>query len=109
MNVNYLNAIGNHGASLITHIALVDAADNEVGDGRREVSWTNAEDGLVRPTEDLVFIMSANEDVAGWRGFNAATDGINYGGADLGSVTFNNDGEYTLVAAQTGIDHNAVS
>lgn len=108
MNVTYLNAIANHGAGLITHIGLVNSVGNQVGDGRRAVTFAASVDGLVRPTTDLVFIMTAGQDVAGWVGYNAATDGVAYGGADLGSVTFNNDGEYTLVAAQTGIDHNAV-
>jgi len=108
MNVTYLNAIANHGAGLITHIGLVDSVGNQVGDGRRAVTWSASADGLVRPNADLVFIMTAGQDVAGWVGYNAAVDGVAYGGADLGSVTFNNDGEYTLVAARTGIDHNAV-
>lgn len=109
MNTTYLNAIANHGAGLITHIGLVDSNGDEVGDGRKAVSWTSASDGLVRPTEDLVFTMSTGQDVAGWKGYNAETDGVSYGGASLGSVTFNNPGEYTLVAAQTGIDHNTVA
>lgn len=106
MNSNYLNAIANHGASLITHIALVDGTGAEVGDGRKAVSWTAAVDGLTRPTEDLTFIVGAGENVNGWRGFSAETGGTAYGGAELGSVTFNNSGEYTLVADQTGIDHS---
>jgi len=109
MNTTYLNSIATHGAGLITHIGLVNSVGAEVGDARKPVTWTTAADGLVRPNADLVFTMAAGEDVAGWVGYNQAVDGVAYGGASLGQVTFNNPGEYTLVAAQTGIDHNAVS
>lgn len=108
MNSSYLNSIGNHGAGLITHIALVDGVGAEVGDGRKAVTWTTAADGLVRPDADIEFNMTAGEEVAGWRGFSAATGGTNYGGAALSQVTFGNDGIYTLIASATGIDHNAV-
>lgn len=108
MNNAYLNAIAEHGGGLITHIALVNGSGNEVGDARQPVNWTSATDGLIRPTSDLEFQMDAGDEVAGWRGFDALTDGTDYGGASLSTVSFGNPGTYTLLAAQTGIDHNAV-
>lgn len=105
MNVNYLNAIADHGASLIAFIGLVNAEQQEVGDARKPVTWTASADGTVRPTADLQFLMAAGETVAGWRAYSAETAGILYGGAALGVVTFGNPGQYTLVAADTGIHH----
>lgn len=108
---NYLNSTADSGASLITHVGLVDAGGVEVasaGYARQAVSWTAAAAGLVRPTADAVFNMTAGDVVAGWRGFSALTAGTNYGGAALTSVTFGNDGTYTLQAANTAIDHDAV-
>ena len=108
MNATYLNATADSGAALITHIALVNTSETEVGDARQPVTWTGAADGLVRPTSDLVFNMTSGEEVAGWRGFSALTAGTGYGGGTLTTVTFGNDGTYTLQAASTAIDHDAV-
>lgn len=105
MNVNYLNAIADHGASLVTFIGLVNNEGQEVGDSRKPVTWTASADGTVRPQNNLEFLMSAGETVSGWRAYSAGTAGIMYGGADLGVVTFGNPGQYTLVAADTGIHH----
>lgn len=107
MNNAYLNAIASHGAGLITHIALVDSTGTEVGDARQPVTWTSPSDGLIRPTSDLEFQMDAGDEVAGWRGFDSLTGGTGYGGATLSTVSFGNPGTYTLLANQSGIDHNA--
>jgi hypothetical protein len=108
VNSTYLNAIATHGASLITYIGLVDDLGQPVGDARKAVAWTAATDGLIRPTTNLVFDMTSGDDVAGWRGYSAATGGTDYDGASLTPVSFSNDGTYTLNAAQTGIDHSTV-
>ena len=62
-------------------------------------------DLTIRPSADLVFDVPAGATVAGWRGFSAATGGTNYGGEALTSETFNNAGQYKLIASETGILH----
>lgn len=110
MTVGYRDAIADHGGTLITHIGLVDETDTEISGGtyaRQAVTWTTASDGTIRPTSDLEFDIPEGVTVGGWRGFDALTDGTNYGGADLTNETFSNAGTYTLIASGTGINHNA--
>ena len=110
MNAAYLNAIRDHGQSLITHIGLVNAAGVELSGGgyaRQAVTWTDSADGESRPSADLVFTTEAGDEVAGWRGYSAATTGTEYGGANFTTVTYSNPGTFTLLAASTSIDHNA--
>jgi hypothetical protein len=106
MNASYLNAIRDHGQSLITHIGLVDDLGAAVAT-REAVTWTDPEDGLSRPSADIVFAVTAGTTVAGWRGYSAVSAGTEYGGADFTAVSFSNDGTFTLLAASTSIDHNA--
>lgn len=107
MNEAFLNLLADAGAAAITHIGLVDDVGDEVGDGRKAVTWTAADDGLIRPTADLVFDMVAEDNVSGWRGYSASTEGTDFGGAALPSTDFANDGTFTLLAASTGIDVDA--
>ena len=109
MNESYQNAIQNHGATLLTHIGLVNGSGTEISGGsyaRKAVSWTAAAAGLIRPTANLVFDIPAGATVAGWRAFTASTGGTNHGGGALISTTYSNAGTYTLTAASTGIDIN---
>ena len=113
MSEGYRNAIANHGASLITHIGLVDENGTELDGGgyaRQAVTWTTAPAsgvGVVRPESDLTFDVPAGK-VAGWRGFDqlAHPAGTNYGGKALTEETFAAAGQYKLLAASTGILHN---
>lgn len=108
MTEEYRNAIANYGANLITHIGLVDGSGVELSGGsytRKAVTWTTASNGTIRPSADLVFDVPAGATVAGWRGFSAATGGTNYGGEALTPETFNNAGQYKLIASKTGILH----
>lgn len=110
MDTNYRNSIATHGASLITHIGLVNAGGTEISSGgyaRQAVTWTAASDGTIRPNANLVFTMTTSDVVAGWRGYSALSAGTNYGGAALTEVTFGNDGTYTLTGASSGITHAA--
>lgn len=110
MSAAYLDAIRDHGQSLITHIGLVDDTGTELASAsyaRQAVTWTDEAGSISRPSGDLVFDTTAGDVVAGWRGYSASTAGTDYGGADLTQVTFGNDGTYTLLAASTSIDHNA--
>lgn len=116
MNTAYLNAIANHGASQITHIGLVNQDGEEIEGGdyaRQEVYWSDASDGTVRPygnadlTEDIVFEVPEGATVAGWRGYDDASSGTNYGGADFDEAeTYSNDGQFQLVGDDSGILHN---
>lgn len=110
MNSTYLNATADAGKALITHIGLVNTGGVELSGGgyaRQAVTWTAASNGLVRPTGNLVFTTEAGDEVAGWRGYSASSGGTDYGGHTLTTVTFSNPGTYTLLAASTGIDHDA--
>lgn len=108
---SYLNATATHGGSLITHIGLVNGSGVELSGGayaRKAVTWGSASAGLIRPTGNLLFDVPAGGVVAGWRGFTALTGGTNHGGHTLPSETYTNAGTYELLAASTGIDHDAV-
>ena len=108
MNNAYLEELATAGKALITHIALKDSNGTEVGDARKAVTWgANDGDGDFLMSKDLVFNMKEGDDVASWSGFSALTGGTEYGGAALTPVEFANDGTYTLLAASTGISHNA--
>ena len=54
---------------------------------------------------DLTFDVPSGVTVGGWRGYSASTGGTNYGGADLTNESFASQGEYTLLAASSGINH----
>jgi hypothetical protein len=112
---SYLNLTATAGGAAITHIGLVNGSGTEVTGGspayaRKPVTWTTPTSpaGLIRPTTDLVFDIPAAGVVAGWRGFTALTGGTNHGGASMTSETFAGQGTFTLLAASTAIDHDAV-
>jgi len=111
MSDGYRNAIADHGASLISHIGLIDELGTELTGGdpayaRQAVTWTSASDGTIRPNADLTFDVPADTTVAGWRGYSALTEGTNYGGKALTNETFASQGEYKLLSASTGILHS---
>ena len=113
MSEGYRNAIADHGASLITHIGLVDETGAELDGGnpayaRKAVTWTDASGGTIRPNADLTFDIPAGTTVGGWRGFSqlAHPGGTNYGGKALTQETFASQGEYKLLSASTGILHS---
>lgn len=110
MNETYANALADHGASLITHIGLVNENGQELAGGapayaRKALAWTAAASGRVRPSANIVFDIPAGATVAGWRAYTAANGGTDYGGAALTNETFGGQGEYTLLANATGILH----
>jgi len=103
MNSAFYTALAGHGASLITHIGLVDAGGTELSGGgyaRLPVTWSGS--GAVRsPSGDLVFTTEASDVVAAWRGYTALTGGTDYGGAAVTTRTYSNPGTFTLLAAST--------
>lgn len=103
MDSNFHTALAAHGASLITHIGLVDGSGVEISGGsyaRKAVTWSGSA-GVRSPSADMVFDIPAGATVAGWRAFTALTGGTNYGGAALTPASFTNAGTYTLLAAST--------
>jgi hypothetical protein len=110
MNATYRNAIATEGASLITHIGLVDEAGEEIDGGdpayaRQSVTWAAADNGRIQLDANLTFNVPADTTVGGWRGYSASTEGTNYGGKDLTNESFAGQGTYTLQASGTWIDH----
>jgi hypothetical protein len=112
MNAAYLNAVRDHGQSLITHIGLVDDVGAELTGGspayaRQAVTWVDDGDGISRPSGDLVFDVPGAASVAGWRGYSASSGGTDYGGAALTQEDYAGQGTYTLEADSTSIAHAA--
>ncbi len=112
MNATYRNAIANHGAGLITHIGIVNDIGVELSGGppgeeyaRQAVTWTAADDGLIRPDADLSFYVPAGAVVDGWRGFSALSGGTNYGGKRVKRTPYVGAGTYELIAAENSIRH----
>lgn len=108
MNATFRNALRTEGKSLITHIGLVNAGGTELTGGspayaRQAVTWADGADGVMVPNANLVFDIPAAGVVAGWRGYSALTVGTDYGGGGVTQETYGAQGEYTLLAAQTGI------
>lgn len=111
MNSAYHTALAAHGATLITHIGLVDGSGNELSGGgyaRLPVTWALT-GGVMRPNADLLFTTEAGDVVSAWRGFNALTGGTSYGGAPITTPrTYGNPGTFRLLAAETSISHQAI-
>lgn len=112
MNSTYLNFLRTASKAEITHIGLVDDGGDELTGGspayaRKAVTWADGADGVQNPNADLTFDVPAGATVAGWRGYDALTEGTDYGGEDLTEEVFAAQGEYTLLAASTGITHAA--
>ena len=113
MNAAYRNAIRDHGKTLITHIGLIDDTDTELTDGspayaRKAVTWADDGDGVMRPNANIEFDIPADTTVKGWRGYSALTDGTDYDGANFAATeTFASQGTLTLLAATSGVLHNA--
>lgn len=108
----YLDAIANAGGALITHIGLFNGATELTGGSpayaRKAVTWTASAAGLIAPTADLDFDVPAGATVTNWKGFSAASGGTGYGGETVTTEAFANQGVYRLLAASSGIQHNAV-
>ena len=111
MNATYRNAIRDHGKTLVTHIGLIDDTDTELTGvyARKAVTWTNDGDGTMRPNANIEFDIPADTTVKGWRGYSQlAPGGTDYGGANFATAeTFANQGTLTLLAATSGVLHNA--
>ena len=117
MNDSYLNLLGTYGGTQITHIGLVNGSGVEISGGtpayaRKSLAsvggWTAVSGGMIRPAANMTFDIPAGATVAGWRGYTAVTGGTEHGGAALTPEgPYGAQGTYTVLAALTGIDHNA--
>ena len=112
----YLDETLECGTDKITHIGLWDGdAGAELAGGtpayaRQPVTWGAVVAGVRRPTTDLEFDIPPGSTVTGWRGFDALTNGTNYGGGDFAQEEpFAGQGEHTLHADGTGIRHEVGS
>jgi len=106
MNTDYLNEIADAGGAVATHIMLIDNSDTKI-DTLKAANWTAASNGTIRPGSDLTFSVPAGTTVKGWRAYDSE-EVTNYGGADFATPeSFENDGEFTIIAASTGIVHSA--
>jgi hypothetical protein len=112
VNAAYLNAIRDHGQSIITHIGLVDDTGTELTGGspayaRKAVTWDDDGDGVSRPTADLAFDIPPGGIVAEWRGYSASSGGVDFGGEAVAQEEYTGQGVYNLLAASTSITHSA--
>jgi hypothetical protein len=111
MSAAYLAAIADAGAALVTHFGLVDDTGTELtGGAYARVANVPAASGTSdtwRPSADLDFNVPAGTTVGGWRGYDAAAAGTDWGGDDVVQEVYAGDGTYTLVAAETGVTHSA--
>lgn len=107
MNAAYLNLLAQAGAAGMTHVAILNGTGTQIG-ARQAVGWA-VTGGVTRLDGDYPYPVTAGTVVASWEGYSAATGGTNYGPVPLtgGSVTFANDGTFTLEAAGTAVDHAA--
>lgn len=110
MEEAYLNTIANHGAIVLTHVGLKNAAGTEISGGspaysRQAVTWGQAVAGVIKPVSDLTFNIPAGSNVAGWFVTNSA--GVIMGSGSLTQETYTNQGEYVLVADSSSISHTS--
>jgi hypothetical protein len=111
MNAAFVNALASHGASLITHIGLVNGSGVELSGGsyaRLPVIWNGAA-GVKTPSNHLLFNVPAGATVAGWRGYSALTGGTDYDGKAVTSTPFTNAGTYNLLNSLTNITVDVVA
>lgn len=110
MNAAYLNAIADHGASVITHVSLADGAletDEIVGMVRQAITWNAAVDGDIDSSNEPALDVPGGNTVTHVQFWSALTAGVWYGSSAVQSETFNGDGVYTINDAD--INHNAVT
>ncbi|MGH3502386.1 MAG: hypothetical protein ACRDQA_16080 [Nocardioidaceae bacterium] len=96
----FLNAAAAGGVSSVSHIALIDDTSIEID--RQATSWASASGGTENLAADIDFDVPAGTTVASWSGFDAASGGTDFGGADLTGESYTNGGTYTLTASSTG-------
>lgn len=107
MNANYLDAIADHGGSLVTHVSLADGSleTDELAVTRQSISWGAASDGDISATNDPVFDVTGGSTVNHVQYWSASTGGTYYGSSSVTEEVFAGDGTYTITAAD--INHNA--
>jgi hypothetical protein len=116
MNTTYLNAIGDAGRALITHVSLHTAdpgsgGANEVSGGspayaRKGITWNAASGGNIDSSNTPVFDVPAGTTITHAGFWSAASGGTFYGSSPLTvPETFGGQGTYTMDDAD--ISHSA--
>lgn len=108
MNDTYLNAIADHGASLVTHVALANSGVELTGGSyaRQSITWGAASTGNIAASNTPTFDVPAGSTVNQVMFYSALTAGTAYGTTTVTAETFAGAGTYTLSSA--AINHNAV-
>lgn len=109
MATAFTNALATQGATLITHLGLVNESGTELSGGSyaRIAATATATGSNIRFGSDKTFNVPAGTTVAGWRAFSALTAGTNYGGGDLTPEVYASAGQYILEGATTGTNVTA--
>jgi hypothetical protein len=106
MNDIYFNYLADQSAIIFTHVGLVDENGQEFDlnsvYNRQPATFNVAPDGKMTLAEDLTFDIPGSGDalnpkqVTGFRLFDAATGGNNYGGKLLHVIDYVEDGQYIV-------------
>lgn len=110
MNATYLNYIANYGATILTHVGLKNAANEEISGGtpaysRQPITWEQSVDGSIALADDVTFNIPAGANVASWFVTNSA--GVVLGSGSITQENYTNQGEYVLKAGTSHIDHSS--
>jgi hypothetical protein len=108
MTAGFKTALAGKVDEIITHIGLVNASGTELSGGspayaRKAAGFAAESNGAIKLGADLTFDIPASGVVAGWRGYSALTGGTDYGGSDVPQESYNQQGQYKLLAASTSI------
>lgn len=103
MEAAYRNAIGDHGATLATHVSLHSAfpatLGNELAVTRQAITWGAAADGLITASSvphDFTVPAGATVGAVGYH--SALTAGTVQGGDDVTDEAFASEGTYSVTA-----------
>lgn len=102
----YLNAIADHGASLITHVSVANGSGelDELAVTRQPVTWLAAANGNVVIDGDVTFDITGGSTVDHVQYWSAATGGTYYGSSSVTPESFGGAGQYVLDSGT--IEHN---
>lgn len=102
----YLNAIADHGASLITHLSVANGATelDELAVTRQPITWVAAANGDITINGNVTFDVAGGSTVDHVQFWSAATGGTYYGSSSVTPESFGGAGQYVLDSGT--IQHN---
>lgn len=102
----YLNAIADHGASLITHLSVANGATelDELAVTRQPITWVAAVSGDIIIDGNVTFDVLGGSTVDHIQFWSAATGGTYYGSSSVTPESFGGAGQYVLDSGT--IQHN---